>query len=107
MIAIDEQISAIREMGKDSNGKSKEKRLHEQPVRSPGSIVIQAESRKMKIFLPSQVKKGWEKVLRKGKHELSTEARKHHSKFWELCVVSYFQNKCQGGRQGIDYYIQC
>lgn len=37
MIATDEQISAIREMHKNSNGKSKKKVSHDLPVRVPQS----------------------------------------------------------------------
>ena len=44
MIATDEQISAIQEMDKNSNGKSKKKVSHDLPVRVPQSHVIQAES---------------------------------------------------------------
>lgn len=107
MIATDEQISAIQEMHKNSNGKSKKKVSHDLPVRVPQSHVIQAESWKMKIFLPSQLIKEWEKFYTKENHELSTEARKHHNEFQELCVVFYFQNKCHRDRHGIDYCIEC
>ena len=76
MKATDEQISAIREMHKDSNGKSK-KVSHDLPVRVPGSHVTQAASWKMKIFLPSQLIKAWERE--KGLHKRKPWA-KHRGK---------------------------